>query len=108
MFGNWLNGIDRDTKARIRVGTCAIVWSLWNCRNDITFNKKGTAQFLQVIRMTTHWIHESAFLLPEEHRVHMDSGCTRLETVARDIFNQIEWRLTRRIQDAYVTFFSTG
>jgi hypothetical protein len=50
MFGNWLNGIDRDIKARIRVGTCAIVWSLWNCRNDITFNKKGTAHFLQVIR----------------------------------------------------------
>ena len=28
MFGNWLNGTDKDTKARIRVGTCAIVWSL--------------------------------------------------------------------------------
>jgi hypothetical protein len=100
MFGNWLNGIYKDTKAQIRVGTCAIVWSLWNCRNDIIFNKKGTANFLQVIRMATHWIHEWSFLLPEAQQTLMDSGCTRLETVARDIFNQVGWRLTRRIQDA--------
>ena len=58
MVGNWLNDIDKDTKARIRVGTCAIVWSLWNCRNDIIFNKKGSAHFLQVIRMATHWINK--------------------------------------------------
>ena len=100
MFGNWLNGIDKDTKARIRVGTCAIVWSLWNCRNDIIFNKKGNAHFLQVIRLATHWIHEWSVLLPEAQRAHMVSGCIRLETVARDIFNQGGWRLSRRLQDA--------
>jgi hypothetical protein len=54
----------------------------------LSLQKKGTAYFLQVIRMATHWIHEWAFLLPEEQRVHMDSGCTHLETVARDMFNQ--------------------
>lgn len=99
MFGNWLNGIDKDTKARIRVGTCAIVWSLWNCRNDIIFNKKGTAHFLQVIHMATHWIQEWSILLPEAQRAHMDSGYIRLVTVARDIFNQGGWRLSRRLQD---------
>jgi hypothetical protein len=46
MFADWLNGIDKDTKAWIRVGTYVIVWSLWNCRNDIILNKKGTAHFL--------------------------------------------------------------
>jgi hypothetical protein len=82
------------------INTYAIVWSLWNYKNDIIFNKKGTANFLQVIRMATHWIHEWSFLLPEAQQTLMDSGCTRLETVARDIFNQVGWRLTRRIQDA--------
>jgi hypothetical protein len=100
MFGNWLNGVDKDTKARIRVGTCAIVWSLWSCRNDIISNRKGNAHFLQVIRTATHWIHEWSFLLPEEQRAHMDSGCTRLETVARDIFNQGGCQLFKRLQDA--------
>lgn len=31
---------------------------------------------------------------------HMDYVCTRLETVARDIFNQAPWRLSKRSQDA--------
>uniref|UniRef100_A0ACD5VS43 Uncharacterized protein n=1 Tax=Avena sativa TaxID=4498 RepID=A0ACD5VS43_AVESA len=42
---------------------------------------------IQVIRMATHWIHERSFLLPEVQRAPIDSGCTRLETVARDIYN---------------------
>jgi hypothetical protein len=62
----------------------------------LSLQKKGTAYFLQVIRMATHWIHEWAFLLPEEQRVHMDC----LETVAQDIFNQGGWRLFKRLQDA--------
>jgi hypothetical protein len=37
MFGKWLNGIDKSSKARIRIGVCAIVWAIWNCRNDIIF-----------------------------------------------------------------------
>jgi hypothetical protein len=39
LFGNWLYGIDKKTKARIRVGVCALVWAIWNFRNDIVFNK---------------------------------------------------------------------
>jgi hypothetical protein len=45
MLENWLNGIDKDTNAGIQVGTCAIVWSLWNCGNDIIIKKKGNAHF---------------------------------------------------------------
>jgi hypothetical protein len=50
--------------------------------------------------MITHWIHEWSYLLPEPQRAHMDSGCTRLETVAQDIYNQGGWQLTRRLQHA--------
>jgi hypothetical protein len=49
IFGNWLNRIDKCTKARIRVGVCAIMWAIWNHRNDVIFNRVGRAQFLQVI-----------------------------------------------------------
>jgi hypothetical protein len=55
MFGNWLNGVEKHTKAQICLGVCALLWVLWNCRNDMVFNKIGTAHFLQVIRMATHW-----------------------------------------------------
>jgi hypothetical protein len=41
MFGNWLNGVDRQSKAFIRIGVSALYWSIWRVRNDIIFNKKG-------------------------------------------------------------------
>jgi hypothetical protein len=45
MFGNWLNGVDKKTKMQIRVGTYALVWPLWNCRNDVIFNKSIKCQY---------------------------------------------------------------
>jgi hypothetical protein len=39
MFRNCLNGIDKRKKARISVGVCALLWAIWNCRNDIVFNR---------------------------------------------------------------------
>ena len=99
MFGNWLDGVEKDLKAQIRVGACALLWSIWRCRNDIIFNNARNANFLQVIRMATHWIHEWAFLVPEPQRAHTDYGCTRLEAVALDIYSRGTWRLSRRIQD---------
>ena len=85
MFGNWLNGVEKDFKAQIRVGTCALLLSIWKCRNGIIFNKGGHPNFLQVIRMATHWIHEWAFLVPEAQRALISSGCSRLEAVTLDI-----------------------
>jgi hypothetical protein len=56
MFGNWLNGVDKDDKARIRIGISALCWSIWNCRNDMVFNKIDSTHFLQVIHTMVHWI----------------------------------------------------
>ena len=40
MFENWLNVIGEVTKVKIRIGMCALLWALWNYRNDIVFNTK--------------------------------------------------------------------
>ena len=88
MFENWLNGVEKKLKAQIRVGTCALLWSIWKCRNDIVFNKGGYPNFLQVVRMVTYWIYEWAFLAPEAQRALINSGCTRLETLALDIYSR--------------------
>jgi hypothetical protein len=45
MFGNWLNRVDKKSTAQIRVETCALVWSLWNCVNDVIFNKNNNVNF---------------------------------------------------------------
>jgi hypothetical protein len=100
MFGNWLNGVSKSAKARIRIGVCALVWAIWNCRNDIIFNNANISPFMQVINRTSHWITSWAFLLPEDQRGYMDSGCTRLMAVVRAIFSQGGWRHANRIEDA--------
>lgn len=41
LFGNWLNGVLKKDKGHIRVGVCALLWALWNVRNDFVFNKKS-------------------------------------------------------------------
>ena len=38
LFGMWLAGVDQITAARIRIGICALIWAIWNCRNDMIFN----------------------------------------------------------------------
>jgi hypothetical protein len=73
-FGNWLNEIDKITKAQIRVGVCAIHTAIWNCRNDVVFNNANHAQVFQVILKATYWIGIWSFLLSEEQRVRTDSG----------------------------------
>ena len=101
MFGNWLNGIDKKTKALIRVGVCAIVWAIWNCRNDVVFNRAATPIFLQVIHKATSWIHMWSYLLPVEQRGPMDIGWNRMMAVVWAIFNQVGWLHSKRLQDAY-------
>jgi hypothetical protein len=39
MFDNWLAGVNKNERAQIRVGICALLWALWNVRNDYIFNR---------------------------------------------------------------------
>ena len=98
LFGIWLSGVDKGTKANIRIGVCAFLWAIWNCRNDLFFNKTGGGHFLQVVHRAIHWIHLWTYLLPEDQRGRLDSGCTRLMAVVRAIFNPAGWLHTRRLQ----------
>jgi hypothetical protein len=49
LFANWPNGIDKQTKPRIRVGVCALVSAIWNYRKDVVFNRNAKPKKLQVI-----------------------------------------------------------
>lgn len=100
MFGNWLNGVDKFNKDRIRIGVSALCWSIWRCRNDIIFNNIKSFNFLQVIHMVAHWVQQWALLLPQDQRDTMATGCRRLLMVAQDISNLATWQHTSRLQDA--------
>ena len=40
LFGNWLQGVSKKEKVQIRVGVCALLWALWNVRNDYFLQSK--------------------------------------------------------------------
>jgi hypothetical protein len=97
LFGNWLVGIDKRDVKQIRVGVCAIIWAIWNARNDHVFNKPRASSILQVIPVATHWIRMWSYLQPAEFRKAMNIGCNRLETITWELFNQFGWRRENRI-----------
>jgi hypothetical protein len=37
-LGIWLEGIPKKDLVHIRVGVCAVIWTLWNTINDLIFN----------------------------------------------------------------------
>jgi hypothetical protein len=100
MFGNWLNGIPKNDKARLRVGVSALCWSIWTCCNNMIFNKQKHTNFLQVICLAAYWIHMWSYLLPVDQRELMAIGYNRLLMVAQDFFFWATgWRHINRIEN---------
>jgi hypothetical protein len=97
MFGNWLNGVDKTNKGRIRIGVSALCWAIWNRRNDIIFNQSKGTNFLQVINLMVHWIQLWSCLLPSNQQAAMVSGCNRLLMVTQAFYNRAGWQHTRRL-----------
>ena len=98
----FLNGIDKKTKARIRVGVAAFLWEIWNCRNDVVFNKQNNIHFLQVVNKAMYSIQMWSFA---DQRGLMDTGCARMMAVVRDIYSRAGWLNARRL-DVSLPFLS--
>ena len=88
LFGTWLDGVQSETAELIRVGVCAPLWAIWNCRNDLGFNRTTHIHFLQVIFRATTLLRMWSLLTPTDARERMVTGSIRWETIARDIFNR--------------------
>uniref|UniRef100_A0A453JLH4 Reverse transcriptase zinc-binding domain-containing protein n=1 Tax=Aegilops tauschii subsp. strangulata TaxID=200361 RepID=A0A453JLH4_AEGTS len=97
LFGTWLAGVEQFTAARIRIGICALLWAIWNCRNDMIFTRQHNLTFLQVIFRATAWIRTWSLLTPMDSREPLVTGCNQWEMVARAIFNRFGWRSHNRI-----------
>ena len=93
----WLDGVQSETAKLFRVGVCALLWAIWNCMNDLVFNRTTHIHFLQVIFQATTLLRMWSLLTPTEAREHLVIGSIRWKTVARAIFNRFGWRSCNRI-----------
>jgi hypothetical protein len=82
------------------MGVCAWIWAIWNCQNDVVFNRQNKPNVLQIINKEASSIHIWSFVLPIEQRQPLDTSCTRLMTVVRGIFSQDGWHHSSGLTDA--------
>ena len=97
LYGTWLNGTESSTAGHIRMGVCALLWAIWNIRNDYIFNNAKLHSFMQVISLATHWIRMWSYLQPMDKRAALDFGCSRLLLVAQELYIRCSWRFDLRI-----------
>lgn len=74
-FGTWLQGVDVQVAKLIRVGSCALFWVVWNCKNDLVFNRQRDIHFLQVIVRASALIRTWSLLTPVKAREPLVTGC---------------------------------
>ena len=68
-FGSWLSKFQTNNKRLILVGTSALLWAIWKCRNDIIFDKKKINDRMEIVKMICNWISDWVVLQkndPEE------------------------------------------
>ena len=91
LFGMWLIAIEFEMARHIRVGVCALLWAIWNCRNDLVFNRTRNIHFFQILFRATALIHMWSLFTPTEARERLVTRSIRWEMVARAIFNRFGW-----------------
>jgi hypothetical protein len=79
-------------KGLIWVGTTALCWAIWQCRNDVIFNKIKTNYVMQVILRGAYWLHSWAQLQHvEQAKDTLTLMSKKLEVIALEISNRV-WK----------------
>ncbi|WP_205016130.1 hypothetical protein, partial [Pseudonocardia sp. EV170527-09] len=50
LFDNWLHGVSKKEKVQKRVGVCALLWALWNVRNDYILTEQRKLHLCRLSR----------------------------------------------------------
>lgn len=101
MGSSWLQGFNKDTKAKIYVGAIAICWALWLSRNDVVFDKNPIQTYLQVLFRGTYWCRFWGLLQKrEEDTIRIKDACRVLEATTMQIFAMHGWSFRNRLTNS--------
>jgi RsiW-degrading membrane proteinase PrsW (M82 family) len=97
MFGTWLNNQPKRIKGLIWVGTAALCWAVWRCRNDVIFKKLKTNSIMQVIFRGAYWLRSRSKLQRDEQaKDTLTLMSKKLEFVALEVSNK-GWKHVARL-----------
>lgn len=77
-------------------------WSIWLCRNEVTFTFKPITSILQVLSRGTYWFRLWRLLQKEEAHYKVLTVYQSLEMVAIEIFTRHEWKSNARLDGAWL------
>ena len=99
IFYRWFLGVDKKKSKLILVGASAICWALWLSRNDMVFYNSPSMSYIQVLFNATYWLRSWAHLQRcDADGEFLKVACHNLETMGMQLFVNIGWRFTNRIQ----------
>jgi RsiW-degrading membrane proteinase PrsW (M82 family) len=97
MCCSWLNNQHKKIKGLIWVGTAALCWAIWCCRNDVIFKKLKTNSIMQVIFRGAYWLRSWAQLQRDEQaKDTLTPMSKKLEIIALEISNK-GWKHVARL-----------
>lgn len=67
-LGRWLKSFKNPEKGMVLVGSAAIFWALWKCRNDIIFRSKKIYDPMIFVRLMCNWIVDWSILQKKSRR----------------------------------------
>jgi hypothetical protein len=96
-IGYW--GLTKKIRKLILIGASAICWALWLSRNDMVFYNSPSMSYMQVLFNATYWLRSWAHLQRcDADGEFLKVACRNLETMGMQLFVNIGWRFTNRIQ----------
>ena len=97
LFGTWLNSFNAGKKNMVLVGVAAVLWSIWNARNEICFDNKKIHDPMVLVHRVIHWINLWSMLqIKQGNREAMTWGAKLLERVVNEVFHASRgWRTGR-------------
>jgi hypothetical protein len=97
LFGTWLNNQPKNMKGLIWVGTAALCWAIWRCRDDVIFKKMKTNSIMLVIFRGAYWLRSWAQLQRDEQaKDTLTLLSKKLEVIALEISNR-GWKQLYRL-----------
>jgi hypothetical protein len=101
MFSHWLPLFNKDNRNILTVGCSAVLWSLWNIRNEACFEGKNRPSALDIFILGCFWMNSWIILQKRMAKKKLEEGSKLLRRIVNEVFNRaLGWApVDRRLEE---------